>query len=96
MAINPDGTVTFTPRANYYGSDSFSYTVSDGRGGTAAANVSVTVIPVNDLPVVNPDAATTNLGESVAIAVLANDSDPDGDPLSVLSVTQGGHGIVDN
>jgi len=36
--INPDGTVTYTPAANYNGTDSFSYTIGDGHGGTATAN----------------------------------------------------------
>ena len=45
MAINPDGTVTFSPSAGYSGSDSFSYTVSDGQGGTATASVTVQVQP---------------------------------------------------
>jgi hypothetical protein len=94
VTINPDGTLTFAPSANYYGSDSFSYTVSDGRGGTAAALVSVIVASVNDPPVVNPDAAITNQDTPVTIAVLANDSDVDGDWLTIQSVTQGAHGIV--
>ncbi len=42
-AVNPDGTITYTPAANYNGADSFSYTVGDGNGGTATATVSVTV-----------------------------------------------------
>jgi hypothetical protein len=42
--------VTYTPDLNYNGSDSFTYTVSDGNGGTDTANVSITVIPVNDPP----------------------------------------------
>ncbi len=94
VTVNPNGTLTFAPSANYYGSDSFSYTVSDGRGGTAAALVSVIVVSVNDPPVVNPDAAITTQGTPVTIAVLANDSDVDGDPLSVVAVTQGTGGSV--
>jgi hypothetical protein len=45
-----DTAVTYTPAANFNGSDSFTYTVSDGRGGTQTATVSVTVNPVNDSP----------------------------------------------
>ena len=42
-AINPDNTVTYTPPAGFIGGDSFGYTISDGFGGTANANVSITV-----------------------------------------------------
>jgi len=52
---NNDGTVTYTPAANYNGSDVFSYTLGDGRGGTATGTVSVVVTPVADAPVALDD-----------------------------------------
>jgi hypothetical protein len=88
---NGDGTVTYTPNANYYGADSFTYTVDGVGGGTDVATVSVTVNPVNDDPVAADDAATTDEGAPVIISVLANDNDVDGDPLTVSIV-----GIVTN
>ncbi|MGX5735461.1 DUF4082 domain-containing protein [Bosea thiooxidans] len=49
---NPqNNTITFTPNAGYTGPASFSYTVSDGRGGTATANVSLTVVPPGQAPI---------------------------------------------
>jgi len=48
---NGNGTVTYTPPANFGGTDSFTYTISDGDGGTAGANVTITVNAVNDAPV---------------------------------------------
>src|SRR5687767_12826217 len=71
--------VTYTPAANYHGADSFSYTISDGNGGSATADVTVTVTSVNDAPVVMADAATVAEDSGAnAIAVLANDnSGPD-------------------
>ncbi|PYQ59813.1 MAG: hypothetical protein DMF53_18175, partial [Acidobacteria bacterium] len=94
VAINPDKTVRYTPAANYNGSDSFTYTVSDGNGGTATGTVTITVTAVNDAPVANPDSATVAEDGTVNVAVLGNDTDTDGDPLSVAAVTQGTHGTV--
>ncbi len=76
---NPDGTVTYTPAANYHGTDSFTYTVKDTAGGTSnSATVTVTVTPVNDPPVAVDDSASTAEDAAVTIAVLTNDTDPDG------------------
>jgi len=50
VAIESDNTITYTPENDFYGNDSFTYTVSDGNGGTATANVYVTVDPINDAP----------------------------------------------
>jgi len=82
------------PNGNFNGSDSFTYTVSDGNGGTATATVSVTVNPVNDAPVANNDLATTNEDTPVTVNVVANDSDVEGDSLTVSGVTQGTNGTV--
>ena len=53
-----DGTFTYTPSADFNGTDSFDYTVSDGNGGTDVGTVMVTVDSVNDGPVGNADAFT--------------------------------------
>ena len=50
--------VSYTPAANFFGTDSFTYTITDGNGGTDTATVNVTVTPVNDNPVANDDSAT--------------------------------------
>ncbi|HEX7181652.1 MAG TPA: Ig-like domain-containing protein [Thermoanaerobaculia bacterium] len=86
--------VTYTPAANYNGTDSFTYTLSDGRGGTDTATVTVTITPVQDPPVAVNDSATTPEETPVVVDVLVNDTDPDGDPLIVYSVTQGANGSV--
>ncbi|MHC4326610.1 MAG: S8 family serine peptidase, partial [Planctomycetota bacterium] len=75
--INPDNTVNYTPDLNFNGGDTFTYTISDGKGGTDTANVSVTVVPVNDSPVANDDVNTTQEDTPVIIDVLANDTDVD-------------------
>ena len=88
------GNVTYTHNGSETTSDSFTYTISDGNGGSDTATVSITVIPVNDPPVAQNDAATVLEGSSVVVSVLANDSDPDQGSLSVIAVTQGANGSV--
>ncbi|MGH6692187.1 MAG: Ig-like domain-containing protein, partial [Gammaproteobacteria bacterium] len=94
VAKNADGTVRYAPRADFFGTDHFSYTVSDGHGGSASEIVTVTVTPTQDPPAAAADNASTAAGQPVAIGVLANDSDPDGDPLTITGVTQGAGGRV--
>jgi len=50
VTINPDNTLTYSPNANFSGSDTFTYTISDNKGLTDTANVNVTVKAVNDAP----------------------------------------------
>jgi uncharacterized protein YjbI with pentapeptide repeats len=77
--------VTYTPAADYFGSDSFTFKANDGSLNSNVATVSITVNPVNDPPVANPDAATATAGGTIAISVLANDTDVD-DATSTLTV----------
>jgi uncharacterized repeat protein (TIGR01451 family) len=88
------GTCTYTPDADYHGPDAFDYTVSDGNGGTATATVTITVTSVNDPPVATGEAVSTVEDTPATTDVIANDTDVDGDPLVVLSVTDGAHGTV--
>lgn len=91
---NANNTVTYTPKKRFTGTDSFTYTISDGHGGTATARVTVLVKPPNSPPVARSDSATTTINTPVVINVLANDTDPNGDPLTVSAVTQGSSGAV--
>jgi hypothetical protein len=83
VQINPDNTVTYTPQLDYNGPDSFGYTISNGHGGTASANVAITVGSAPP-PVANNDAAQTPFNTAVIVNVLANDSDPNALPLTVV------------
>jgi hypothetical protein len=87
VTINPDGTLAFNPAPNFNGPVEITYTISDGKGGTATSTVTVDVTPVNDPPVANPSTATTPEETPVTLNVLGNDSDPDGDPLTVTNAT---------
>jgi VCBS repeat-containing protein len=87
---NGDGTVTYTPNADFNGVDSYSYTVTSG-GVTETATVTVTVNAVADIA---NDTATTNEDTAVTTNVLTNDNF-EGSPV-VTAVTQGTHGTVVN
>ncbi|EPM5840494.1 tandem-95 repeat protein, partial [Vibrio parahaemolyticus] len=93
-----DGKLVFTPAENFNGDAEITYTVTDGEL-TDEAKVSVTVNPVNDAPVAKDDIATTQEDTAVTIDVLPNDTDVDGDKLSIQSATvpeaQGKVEIVD-
>ncbi|TPG21257.1 tandem-95 repeat protein [Variovorax ginsengisoli] len=52
VVVNGDGTYTYTPAANYSGTDQFTVTISDGKGGTTTSSVTVNVTPVTDAPAV--------------------------------------------
>src|SRR5262249_13618348 len=103
-----NGVFTFHPTADYNGPASFTFSVTD-RGDpdgsssdptysrpltSATRTFSITVNAVNDAPVAHDDSATTNEGTTVTKNVVANDSDVDGDTLSVSAVTQGANGAV--
>lgn len=85
---NPDGTVSYTPSPNFNGADSFGYTVRDTAGNLSnAATVAVTVTPVNDNPIAMDDSANVAQDSSAnVIDVLVNDSDIDGDTLTITAV----------
>jgi Bacterial Ig domain len=99
VVINPNGTLTYTPNANFHGADSFTYTVGDGvLNDTAAVNLTVNSVP--DAPVAGDDSLATlpntALLINVAADLLVNDTDADNDPLSIVSFTQPSHGTLAN
>ena len=83
VTINSDRTVTYTPNKDFSGTDTFTYTVIDGKGGKSVGTVTVQVIAPNSIPTANNDTAYTRINTAVKINVLANDKDPDGDALTV-------------
>jgi len=92
--VNGDGTITYTPNPNYSGPDQFIYTLCDPTPLCDTALVKITVTPVNDAPLAEPDVATVPEDNPVTITVLTNDSDPD-NPLGAPTVsTAPTHGMT--
>jgi VCBS repeat-containing protein len=96
VVVNADGSYTYTPAANYNGTDSFTYRVTDADGGQSnIATVSLTITPVNDAPVAVDDAYVTGEDAALVVAapgVLGNDSDVDGQALTASVITGPLHG----
>ena len=92
---NAGANVGYTPASGFTGTETFSYTISDGHGGTASAIVTVTVSAAggNHDPVAHSDgkAVDENSSETL-IDVLANDTDADGDALTITSLGATDHG----
>ena len=92
--LNANGSFTYTPNAGFGGSDSFTYKANNG---TSDSNIATVTIKVNRPPVAGNDAYTAKQGQSLAVpapALLSNDTDPDGDPLTAIKVTNPAHGTV--
>ncbi|MBN1700092.1 MAG: tandem-95 repeat protein, partial [Spirochaetales bacterium] len=91
-----EGTILYIPAADYYGSDTFTYTISDGNGGTDSATVTVTIESINDPPIAVTDEVETYEDTPITIDVLANDSDPDGGTLSIagFSAPENGSAVM--
>ena len=95
LTLNANGSFTYTPNANFNGFDSFTYRATDGMANSNLATVTLTITAVDDAPVAVNDAATVAEDSgATAINVLANDTDIDGGPKAVQSVTQGTNGSV--
>jgi gliding motility-associated-like protein len=78
LTLNSGGGFLYTPNANFNGTDSFTYTVSDGQGGLSTANVNITVLSINDIPDALNDAVSTAEDTAVSLAITSNDTDIDG------------------
>ena len=98
LTLNADGSFTYTPNANFNGTDTFTYRANDGTGNSNLATVTLTVNPVNDLPVAGNDSYSVNEDTPLAVpvsGVLGNDTDVDGDPLTAVLVSTTSNGSAD-
>ena len=96
VITNHNTTVTYAPAGGFTGTDVFTYQIFDGINGYDTAAVTVTVSPPNTPPVAVDDFAYTELNTATGIDVLGNDSDPDGDPLTITAVGAAAHGTITN
>jgi VCBS repeat-containing protein len=98
LILGGTGTLTYTPNANFNGTDAFTYEVTDGNGGVAQALVTITVNPINDAPVTSNVALSAQADSAGLIindgTLLANDTDADGDALALVGLTQPSNGFV--
>jgi hypothetical protein len=94
--VNPDRTVRYTPDADFFGTDSFSFTVTDANGLATTQTMTVTVTAAPDDPFAADDAAATLAGLPVTVAALGNDGDPDGTGVAIggFDATSAGGGTV--
>jgi gliding motility-associated-like protein len=83
---------SYTPNANYHGADSFTFTANDGLVDSNIATVSITVTPVNDVPVADDQAVVYLVNGSTSITLTG--SDADGDALTYILITQPAHGTL--
>ncbi|MFA7628618.1 MAG: Ig-like domain-containing protein, partial [Candidatus Dojkabacteria bacterium] len=92
LTLNVDGSFTYTPDADYNGTDTFTYVANDGHDDSNIATVTITVTPVNDAPVAQDQSVTTPEDTPIDITLVA--TDVDGDPLTYAIVAQPAHGTV--
>ncbi|SHJ18754.1 delta-60 repeat domain-containing protein [Malonomonas rubra DSM 5091] len=93
VIVNADGSYSYTPIADFNGSDSFTYTVNDAVLDSAAATMTVSVVAVNDAPASSPDTIETT--EDVGGAGTLSASDVDADTLTFILVDLPTNGTVD-
>src|SRR5207302_1081402 len=97
LALNANGSFTYTPAANYNGADSFTYKASDGSATSNVATVTIGIAPVNDPPVAVNVGYSVNEDTTLTVSapgVLSTAFDVDGDTLTAVLVTSTSHGAV--
>ena len=93
LVKNADGSFSYTPHKDWYGTDSFTYLANDGKANSNLATVTLTVKPVNDAPVANNASYTVNKDGSIKIDLRRLTSDVDGDCLT-LCISNPGKGTL--
>jgi len=83
LELNTDGSFLYTPTENFNGVDSFDFIVNDGQVDSFTASIELNVVAVNDLPIAENDLAYSAYQSTLIISPLENDSDVDGDQLTI-------------
>ncbi|SFG13290.1 hypothetical protein SAMN04488025_11717 [Planifilum fulgidum] len=97
LTFNSDGSFVYTPNAGFTGTDTFTYQASNGVSRSLVATVTITVNATNQPPVANDDSYTTDVDTPLTVpapGVLANDTDPNGDPLTAQLVDGPANGTL--
>ncbi|HEV2192605.1 MAG TPA: cadherin-like domain-containing protein [Nitrosopumilaceae archaeon] len=97
LILNSNGGFVYVPNSNFHGIDSFRYVANDGTLSSNIANVTITIIAVNHLPVAKNDIYFVNENATLNIhgsGVLANDTDADGNTLTALLVSNVLNGVL--
>ena len=97
VTLNANGSFTYTPNADWNGTDSFTYKANDGEDDSNTVTVTITVSAVNDAPVATADSYTTTEDTAKvvpALGVLSNDTDTEGATLTAIKVTDPSNGSV--
>jgi hypothetical protein len=94
VKLNADGTVTYTPAKGFTGRDSFTYQAVDADGNVATASIDVTVAGANKAPTAKNDKATVAAGGSIVLKPQKNDTDPDGNKLTITKIGKPQHGTA--
>jgi hypothetical protein len=94
VTMNPDGTFSYVPERGFVGEDTFTYSVTDGQIDAEPVSATVTITLTNHPPVTTADEVATRRGVPTRINVLANDSDIDGNSLTIVSLNYSGNGTI--
>jgi hypothetical protein len=88
VTCTPAGLCSYTPPADFNGTDSFAYTVGDGRGGSDTGIVHLLVVAVDDAPIAVSDVMTTTQDTALEFNVLVNDEEVDGQTLALEALAE--------
>ncbi|WP_436322591.1 Ig-like domain-containing protein [Vibrio cidicii] len=96
VSVTASGAIVYSPEENYFGEDSFTYTVADAAGAVSnVATVTMTVTPVNDAPMAQAQSQTLDEDKSLVITLVGSDIDNDDDTLQYVITEPVSHGVLE-